>query len=60
MSRPLIWWQDKHLAKRYKNFFLEEGCLERGGEKGDLFQGGCSFYTKNKLKSEIFNDKKCL
>ena len=24
----------------------------------DLFQGGCSFYIKNKLKSGIFNDKK--
>ena len=30
------------------------GCWERGG---DFFLGrGCSFYTKNKLKSEIFND----
>ena len=26
----------------------------------DFFQGGCSFYIKNKLKSEIFNDKKSL
>ena len=26
--------------------------------RGDPFQGGCSFYIKNKLKSEIFNDKK--
>ena len=23
-----------------------------------FFQGGCSFFIKNKLKSEIFNDKK--
>ena len=23
----------------------------------DFFQEGCSFYIKNKLKSEIFNDK---
>ena len=33
-------------------------CLERGGS---LFEGGggvCSFYIKNKLKSEIFKDKK--
>ena len=31
------------------------------GEGGDLFEGkrgGCSFYIKNKLKPEIFNDKK--
>ena len=34
---------------------LEEGCWERGG---DFFQGGCSFYLKNKLQPEIFNDKK--
>ena len=31
---------------------------------GDFFRGrkggGCSFYIKNKLKSEIFNDKKGL
>ena len=40
------------------------GCWERSG---DLFQdgglgegGGGSFYIKNKLKSEIFNDKKSL
>ena len=34
---------------------LLEGCWERGG---DFFQGGCNFHIKNKLKSEIFNDKK--
>ena len=33
------------------------GSWERGG---DFFQGGCSFYTKNKLKSQIFHDKKSL
>ena len=27
---------------------------------GGFFQGGCSFYLKNKLKSEIFNNKKTL
>ena len=26
-------------------------------EGGDFFQGGCNFHIKNKLKSEIFNDK---
>ena len=36
---------------------LEGGCWERGG---DFFQGGCNFHIKNKLKSEIFNDKKSL
>ena len=28
------------------------------GKGGDLFQGRCSFYIKNKLKSGMFNDKK--
>ena len=31
-----------------------------GKEGGDFFQGGCDFHIKNKLKSEIFNDKKKL
>ena len=31
-----------------------------GKDRGDFFQRGCSFYIKNKLKSEIFNDKKGL
>ena len=35
--------------------FLEVGCLKR---RGDLFQVGCIFYVKIKLKSEIFNNKK--
>ena len=34
---------------------LEGGCWERGD---DFFQGGCNFHIKNKLKSEIFNEKK--
>ena len=38
--------------------------LLEGGwwEGGDFFQeaGGCNFHIKNKLKSEIFNDKKSL
>ena len=33
------------------------GCWERGG---DIFQGGCNFQIKNKLKSEIFKEKKSL
>ena len=36
---------------------LEGVCWERGG---NFFQGGCNFDIKNKLKSEIFNDKKSL
>ena len=31
-----------------------------GKDKGAFFQGGCSFYIKNKQKYEIFNDKKGL
>ena len=31
-----------------------------GKDRGDFFQGGCSFYIKNKLKFEIFHDKKGL
>ena len=31
-----------------------------GKEVGDFLQGGCIFRIKNKLKSEIFNDKKSL
>ena len=30
-------------------------CWERGD---DIFRSGCNFYLKNKLKSEILNDKK--
>ena len=36
---------------------LEGGSGKKGG---DFFQGGCNFHIKNKLKSEIFNDKKSL
>ena len=40
-----------------KTSLLEGGCWERGG---DFFQGegGLQFSLKNKLKSEIFNEKK--
>ena len=34
---------------------LEEGYLERGV---NILKQGCSFYVKNKLKSEILNEKK--
>ena len=36
---------------------IKWGCWERGGA---FFMGGCSFYIKNKLKSDIFHDKKSL
>ena len=41
---------------RISNF--REGIARK--ESGDFFQEGCSFYIKNKLKYEIFNDKKRL
>ena len=34
---------------------LEQGYLERGV---NFLKQGCSFYVKNKLKSEILNEKK--
>ena len=38
---------------------FREGSLERGSDVAGLqFAGGCSFCIKNKLKSEIFNDRK--
>ena len=42
---------------------FEEGGLDRisifrGGLLGKRAYRGCSFYIKNKLKSETFNDKK--
>ena len=38
--------------------FLEEGYWEKG--RWPYSGGGCSFYIKNKLKPEIFNDKESL
>ena len=31
-----------------------------GKDRGEFFQGGFSFYIKNKMKYEIFNKKKGL
>ena len=31
-----------------------------GKEEGNIFQEGCNFYKKSKLKCEIFNGKKSL
>ena len=41
-----------------KNSTFRRRYWERGGV--NFFQGGCNFDIKNKLKSEIFNDKKSL
>ena len=38
-----------------QRLFFEGDCWHRGC---DCFQGGCKFYIKNKLKPEIFNNKK--
>ena len=41
--------------------FLEGGCWEAGKKGVTFFRGGVAiFRSKNKLKSEIFNDKKRL
>ena len=37
--------------------YLEGGCWERGGWP---LPEGCSYYIKNKTKSEIFNDRRSL
>ena len=45
----------------FKKGDLDKISVFRGGcsKKGEwVFSGGCSFHIKNKLKSEIFNDKK--
>ena len=42
--------------------FQKGGRLDRTSQllEGVIFSGGCNFNIKNKLKSEIFNDKKNL
>ena len=57
-------WASDQIFKKWEggftgSWFLEGGCWERGGWLF-LGEGGCSFYIKNKLKSEIFNKKKSL
>ena len=39
---------------------FQKGGLDRTStfREIEFFQGGCDFHIKNKLKSEIFNDKK--
>ena len=45
---------------KFSNRGLDRTSIFRGGLLGgDFFQGGgCNFYMKNKLNSEIFNGKK--
>ena len=49
-------------CQRGAKFWKRDGGLTGvgGKEGGDLFKGGCNFYIKDKLNSEIFNDKKSL
>ena len=64
-NRPCFW-QLELLTKFSKREGLTElqllegvaGNEGRGGGGGYFFQGGCNFHIKDKLKSEIFNDKK--
>ena len=46
----------------FKKGELNRVSIFRGiaGKEGVTFSGGCSFYIKNKRKSEIFNNKKSL
>ena len=57
VAPPLLFSKKKGGGDLTGSQFLEEGCWEIGVT---FFQGGCSFYIKNKPKSEIFNGKKSL
>ena len=59
--------QDLHRQQRTRYQILnllpnfEKGGLARMSSfRGGLLRGGCNFYIRNKLKSEIFYDKKSL
>ena len=59
MQPPILvpffyWWGDDPPTKQDPHFWRGVAGIERG----DFFQGGLQFYLKNKLKSEIFNNKK--
>ena len=58
---PLVGWPSNQIFKKgqaWQDLNFYRGLL---GKKGWLFSGrGCNFDIKNKLKSEIFNDKKSL
>ena len=41
-----------------RTLIFRGGFWEREEGGSDLFEGGCNFYIKNKLKSKTFNDKK--
>ena len=46
-----------HGGGDWRSQLLEGGFWKRGGW---LFSGACNFHIKNKVKSEIVNDKKSL
>ena len=58
-----VYWEEISLGGRNEQIdsaasrpqFLEGDCWGKGVT---LFTGVCSFYIKNKLKSELFNNKK--
>ena len=49
---------------KFPKWGLDKTSAFRGGllrkRRMSFFRGGCNFHVKNKLKSEIFNDKKSL
>ena len=53
IETPIKFWKSGGLTGCQ---FAEGGSWEKAGYF--FGEGGCSFYIKNKLKSEIFNDKK--
>ena len=55
-------WASNQIFKKWGEGLTGPQLLEgvAGKEEGYFFQGGCNCHIKNKLKSEIFNDKKSL
>ena len=54
----LVGWTSCQIFKKGSLIGLQLWEGVAGKEGGNLFQGGYNFYEKNKLKSEIFNEKK--
>ena len=58
---PFLWDKGLSLPNFQKKRAWQDLNFERrvaGKEEGNFSQRGCNIYKKNKLKSEIFNDKK--
>ena len=60
---PSFCWVDLNLLPNFQKKGGDQQDLSfqrgvAGKEGGNFFQGVCNFYIKNKLKSEIFNNKK--